>query len=84
MNNKVLFFLFATIILIFVSMGINAIDEIDSSFMDLLQEQMVSIQGIKKVFDGLRGFKEFLYYMSGLAVAIIAAVFMSRRNKKSI
>jgi uncharacterized membrane protein len=84
MNNKVLFFLFATIILIFVFMGINAIDEIDSSFVDVLQEQMGSIQGIKKVFDGLQGFKEFLYYMSGLAVAIIAAVFMSRRNKKSI
>jgi uncharacterized membrane protein len=84
MNNKILISLFAAIILLFVFKGVQTIDRIDSSFVDVVQEQASNIQDVEKVLDELQRFKEFLYCMNGLAVVIIIPVFMSCENRKSI
>ena len=83
MNNKILISLFAAIILVFVFEGVKAIDQIESDFAVVVEQQANNINNIDKVFHELNRFKEFLYCMNGVAIVILLPILISFTREKS-
>ena len=83
MNNKILISLFAAIILVFVFEGVKAIDQIESDFAVVVEQQANNINNIDKVFHELNRFKEFLYCMNGVAIVVLLPILISFTKEKS-